>query len=105
LRVARVLLSVKDLLKKERQMPTMSHTPAVAAALTAACDALLAMIENDHGLFPTGEYLMIALLSEASGKDLCNAAVLRRQYARLAFLKCIVQGVAQAAASRGPRCG
>jgi hypothetical protein len=84
----------------------MSPTPAIAAALSTACDALLAMIENDHALLPAGEFLMMALLREATDKNLCNVIAIRRQHSRLIFLKRIVEGLAQqAAAPRGPRCG
>jgi hypothetical protein len=86
-------------------MPTMSHTPAVATALTAACDALLAMIENDHALLAVGEFLMMALLREATDKQLCNVIIIRRLHSRLVFLKRIVEGLAQTTAPRGPRCG
>lgn len=86
-------------------MSTMSPTPAVATALSAACDVLLAMIENDHALFPIGEFLMMALLREATDKQLCNVIIIRRQHARLIFLKRIVEGLAQATAPKAPRRG
>lgn len=86
-------------------MPTLNTPDAIATALTAACDALFAMIERDPALLPTGERLIRALLDEAQAQNLCGTLIVRRLSARLAGYRRRFGGPAPTLAPRGPRHG
>jgi len=86
-------------------MPTLNTPDAIATALTAACDALFAMIENDPALLPVGERLILALLDEAQAQNLCGALVVRRLSARLDRYRRGFGGAMPTPAPRRPRHG
>ena len=86
-------------------MPTLNTPDAIAAALTAACDALFAMIERDPALLPIGERLIRVLLDEAQAQNLCGTLIVRRLSARLEDYRRRFGDPAPTPAPRGPRHG
>lgn len=86
-------------------MPTVNKSNAIAAALTAACDALFAMIENDPATLPAAECLILAMLHEAQTKNLCARIIIQRLHARLATYQRMAAGLAPTPTPRGPRHG